>query len=95
MSLAAIVTRSFFEVTRIGEVLSRLTADTTLIQSISGVGVSIVLRSSIQFVGALALLAYTNIQLTGILLIILPMIFVPILLNCPDLRRCVLFGTNV
>ena len=34
---------TFFEVTRVGEVLSRLTADTTLIQSISGVGVSIVL----------------------------------------------------
>ena len=78
---------TFFEVTRIGEVLSRLTADTTLIQSISGVGVSIVLRSSIQFVGALALLAYTNIQLTGILLIILPMIFVPILLIGRWVRR--------
>ena len=42
---------TFFEVTRVGEVLSRLTADTTLIQSISGVGISIVLRSSIQFIG--------------------------------------------
>ncbi|MFT7141552.1 MAG: ATP-binding cassette subfamily B protein, partial [Sulfitobacter sp.] len=71
---------TFFEVTKIGEVLSRLTADTTLIQSISGVGVSIILRSSIQFVGALALLAYTNLELAGILLIILPLIFAPILL---------------
>ena len=71
---------SFFEVTKIGEVLSRLTADTTLIQAISGVGVSIILRSSIQFVGALALLAYTNLELAGILLIILPVIFAPILL---------------
>ena len=42
---------TFFETTKIGEVLSRLTADTTLIQSISGVGISIMLRSSIQFVG--------------------------------------------
>jgi ATP-binding cassette subfamily B protein len=71
---------SFFEVTKIGEVLSRLTADTTLIQAISGVGVSIILRSSIQFIGALALLAYTNLELAGILLIILPLIFAPILL---------------
>jgi ATP-binding cassette subfamily B protein len=70
---------AFFEVTKVGEVLSRLTTDTTLIQSISGVGVSIVLRSFIQFFGALALLAYTNLELTGILLIILPMIFIPIL----------------
>ena len=49
---------TFFETTKIGEVLSRLTADTTLIQSISGVGISIMLRSSIQFVGGLALLAF-------------------------------------
>ena len=78
---------TFFEVTRVGEVLSRLTADTTLIQSISGVGVSIVLRSSIQFVGALALLAYTNLELAGILLIILPLIFAPILLIGRWVRR--------
>jgi ATP-binding cassette subfamily B protein len=69
---------TFFEVTRIGEVLSRLTADTTLIQSISGVGISILLRSTIQFFGALALLAYTNLQLMGILVIVLPIIIVPI-----------------
>ena len=53
----------FFETTKIGEVLSRLTADTTLIQSVSGVSLSIVLRSSIQFIGALVLLAITNIEL--------------------------------
>jgi len=78
---------SFFEVTRVGEVLSRLTADTTLIQSISGVGISIVLRSSIQFVGALALLAYTNLQLMGLLLIVLPLVIIPILLIGRWVRR--------
>ncbi|MAK34236.1 MAG: ABC transporter [Acidiferrobacter sp.] len=62
-----------------GEVLSRLTADTTLIQSVSGVSLSIVLRSSIQFIGALVLLAYTNIELMGILMLILPMAVFPIL----------------
>lgn len=71
---------AFFETTKVGEVISRLTTDTTLIQSISGVGVSIALRSVIQFVGALALLTYTNVELTGVLLVILPLIFVPILL---------------
>ncbi len=39
---------AFFEVTRIGEVLSRLTADTTLVQSIAGVNLSITLRSAIS-----------------------------------------------
>jgi ATP-binding cassette subfamily B protein len=78
---------TFFEVTRIGEVLSRLTADTTLIQSISGVGVSIVLRSMIQFVGALFLLAYTNLKLAAILLVLLPAVIVPILLIGRWLRK--------
>ncbi len=78
---------TFFETTKIGEVLSRLTADTTLIQSISGVGVSIVLRSTIQFFGGLALLAYTNIQLMGILLLIFPLIVAPILLVGRWLRK--------
>jgi len=78
---------TFFEVTKIGEVLSRLTADATLIQAISGVGVSIILRSSIQFVGALALLAYTNFELAAILLVILPLLFAPILLIGRWVRR--------
>src|SRR5512141_1061697 len=47
---------SFFEVTRIGEVLSRLTADTTLVQSIAGVNLSIILRTSIWLVGSRVLL---------------------------------------
>lgn len=78
---------TFFEVTRVGEVLSRLTADTTLIQSIAGVGLSIVLRSSIQFIGALALLAYTNIQLMGLLVVVLPLVIVPILVIGRWVRR--------
>jgi ATP-binding cassette subfamily B protein len=44
---------AFFEVTRTGEVLSRLTTDTTLVQSISGVGLSMALRSSINLIGSL------------------------------------------
>ena len=78
---------TFFETTKIGEVLSRLTADTTLIQSISGVGVSIVLRSTIQFFGGLIMLAVTHIKLLGILVIILPLIVAPILLVGRWLRR--------
>src|SRR5690606_37255010 len=41
---------TFFEITRTGEVLSRLTADTTLVQSIAGVGISITLRSAVTLV---------------------------------------------
>ena len=77
----------FFETTKIGEVLSRLTADTTLIQSVSGVSLSIVLRSSIQFIGALVLLAITNIELMGTLMLILPLVVLPILVVGRWLRR--------
>ena len=70
---------TFFEITKTGEVLSRLTADTTLIQSISGVGLSFILRSSIQFVGAVVLLAMTNIRLMSYILLLLPAVLVPIL----------------
>ena len=78
---------TFFETTRLGEVLSRLTADTTLIQSISGVGVSIVLRSTIQLIGGLVLLAVTNIWLMGILVLIFPLIVLPIILVGRWLRQ--------
>jgi len=78
---------TFFETNKIGEVLSRLTADTTLIQSISGAGLSIVLRSSIQFVGALALMAYTNLKLTAFLVVLLPLVITPILMIGQWVRR--------
>ena len=70
---------AFFEITKTGEVLSRLTADTTLIQSISGVGLSIILRSLIQFFGALILLAVTNLKLMGLIVVLLPAVLVPII----------------
>jgi ATP-binding cassette subfamily B protein len=78
---------SFFEVTKIGEVMSRLTADTTLIQSISGVGLSIILRSSIQFLGALILLGLTNLKLMGYILVLLPAVLVPVLVIGRWVRR--------
>src|SRR5690606_27842967 len=51
---------NFFEVTRTGEVLSRLTTDTTLVQSISGVGISIALRSTLHLAGALVMMGLTR-----------------------------------
>jgi len=78
---------AFYETTKIGEVLSRLTADTTLIQSISGVGMSIILRSSIQFIGALVLLSVTNIRLMGYIAVMLPAVLVPVMLVGRVVRR--------
>src|SRR5579862_3103781 len=55
----------FYETTRVGEVLSRLTTDTTLVQSISGVSLSIILRSSLSLIGALVLMGLTSAKLMG------------------------------
>ncbi|MEM7804965.1 MAG: ABC transporter transmembrane domain-containing protein [Pseudomonadota bacterium] len=70
---------TFFEVTRTGEVLSRLTTDTTLVQSISGVSLSIALRSTITFFGALTLLLVTSAALAGYMLLAIPLVVVPLI----------------
>ncbi len=71
---------NFFEVTKTGEVLSRLTTDTTLIQSISGAGLSIALRSSLNLIGATIMLAVTSPRLMGMILLLVPLVIVPIIL---------------
>ena len=70
---------SFFETNRSGDIMSRLTADTTLLQSIIGSSFSIALRSVISFFGALTMLVFTNAKLSLIVLIATPVIFLPIL----------------
>lgn len=70
---------SFFEITKTGEVLSRLTTDTTLIQSISGSGLSIALRSLVTLVGAMIMLGVTSPRLMGIIVLLVPLVIVPII----------------
>jgi ATP-binding cassette subfamily B protein len=69
----------FYETTRVGEVLSRLTTDTTLIQAISGVNLSILLRSTLSLVGALVMLALTSVKLTSTILILIPVVVAPLI----------------
>lgn len=71
---------AFFEVTRTGEVLSRLTTDTTLVQSISGVGLSIALRSSLNLVGGLILLVITSPQMAAYTLAGIPVVVLPVII---------------
>jgi len=71
---------TYFEVTKTGEVLSRLTTDTTLIQSISGAGLSITLRASLNLIGASVMLAVTSPRLMGMILLLVPLVIVPIIL---------------
>ncbi len=78
---------AFFEVTRIGEVLSRLTADTTLVQSIAGVNLSITLRSTITVIGSLVMLAVTSPKLTSIMVVLIPLIVMPLVLLGRRVRK--------
>ncbi len=69
----------FYETTRVGEVLSRLTTDTTLVQSISGVNLSIILRSTLSLIGSLVLLGLTSAKLMGVILVLIPVVVVPLI----------------
>jgi ATP-binding cassette, subfamily B, bacterial len=77
---------TFFEVTKTGEVLSRLTTDTTLVQSIAGVNLSITLRSTIQLLGALTLLIATSPTLAGYILLLIPLVLAPIIMTGRKVR---------
>lgn len=78
---------SFFEVTRSGEILSRLTTDTTLIQSVVGSSLSIALRSGMTLLGALVMLTVTSPRLTGLILVLIPAVVLPIVLIGRRVRR--------
>jgi ATP-binding cassette subfamily B protein len=78
---------SFFEVTRTGEVLSRLTADATLVQSIAGVNLSITLRSAISIAGSLVMLAVTSLKLTALIVVLIPVLIVPLIALGRRVRR--------
>ncbi len=70
----------FFELTRTGEVLSRLTTDTSVVQTVISASLSQALRNVLLLVGGLVLLAATNPKLTALLLIVVPVVVVPIVI---------------
>ena len=76
----------FFEKIMTGEVLSRITTDTTLIQSVLGSSVSIALRNVLLFIGGMILMLLTSAKLAGLVLLIVPAVIVPILVLGRKLR---------
>ncbi|MFT3907033.1 MAG: ABC transporter transmembrane domain-containing protein [Steroidobacteraceae bacterium] len=70
----------FFEATRTGEVLSRLTTDTTLVQTVVGSSASWALRSVVLAIGALIMMAITSPKLTGLAFVGVPLVLAPIIL---------------
>jgi len=69
---------AFFDSARSGELVSRLTADTTQIKSAVGASVSIALRNALLFLGAMAMMVFTSPRLSGFVLLAIPVIVIPL-----------------
>src|SRR6201996_6486284 len=69
---------SFFDSARSGELISRLTADTTQIKSAVGASVSIALRNIMLFFGAAAMMVVTSPRLSGFVLLVIPLVVIPL-----------------
>ena len=69
----------FFETTKTGEILSRLTTDTSLLQQVIGSSFSIAIRNGFALVGGVIMLMVTNIKLTGLVALVVPAVIVPII----------------
>lgn len=86
---AHVVTQSpeFFETTQTGEVLSRLTTDTTLIQAVVGTSISLALRNLLLFAGGLVMLFVTSPMLSSIIIVMLVLVILPIILFGRRVRK--------
>jgi ATP-binding cassette subfamily B protein len=78
---------AFFDKIMTGEVLSRITTDTTLILSVIGSSVSIALRNVLIFFGGMVLMLFTSAKLTAVVMLIVPLVIVPILVLGRRVRR--------
>jgi ATP-binding cassette subfamily B protein len=78
---------SFFETRSTGELLSRISTDTTLVQTVVGSSVSIALRNLLMFAGGLVMLLVTSPKLTGLVLLVIPFVVVPIIILGRRVRK--------
>ncbi len=77
----------FYETVQTGEVVSRLTADTTQIKSLFGSSISIALRNGVMLVGAVVMMLVTSLKLSGLVLLAIPLIVLPLVLFGRKVRR--------
>ncbi len=77
----------YFETNRSGEIMSRLTTDTTLLQTIIGSSLSMALRSSLTLSGALVMMFITNLKLSLIIAVGIPLVLLPILMFGRRVRK--------
>jgi ATP-binding cassette subfamily B protein len=81
------LTPAFYEITPTGEVISRLTTDTTLLQTIVGSSASMALRNVLMFVGGTIMMAVTSPKLTGLVALVVPLVMVPVIVFGRRVRR--------
>lgn len=81
------LTPAFYSETRTGEVISRFTADTTLLQSVVGSSLSMALRSAVTAIGGLLMMAFTSFKLTALVFIAVPLVLLPIFVLGKKVRR--------
>ncbi len=77
----------FLETVRTGEVVSRLTTDTTLLQAVVGPTASVALRNLLLLVGGTVMLAVTSLKLTALVLVLVPAVVLPIVVFGRRVRR--------
>jgi ATP-binding cassette subfamily B protein len=77
----------FYETTRVAEVMSRLTTDTTLLQTVVGTSASMALRNLLLFLGGSVLLVVTSPRLSGLAVLVVPLVLVPIIVFGRRVRR--------
>ncbi|MEZ0237411.1 MAG: ABC transporter transmembrane domain-containing protein [Methylophilaceae bacterium] len=77
----------FYEITRTGEVISRLTSDTTVLENAIGSSISMALRNALNMTGALIMLLITSPKLTGLVLLGVPLVLGPIMLFGRRVRK--------
>ena len=77
----------FFETTKTGEILSRLTTDTSLLQQVIGSSLSIALRNVVALIGGVVMLVVTDPRLTALVALVVPTVVVPIILYGRKVRK--------
>lgn len=78
---------AYFESTRTGDLLSRITTDTTLLQTVVGSSVSVFLRNTLMFIGGLSMLMFTSVRLSEYVLLMLPVVILPIIVLGKRVRK--------
>lgn len=78
---------AFFEVTRSGDILSRLSSDVSILQSLIGSSISVALRNVVLLVGGIAMMLLTSAKLTGFVVLGIPLVIVPIIVIGRKVRK--------